>query len=376
MKRLERIQEALQQLNPGGAESVPYHYHISRTLLMELADCLYYVCFPECSNPPTRVVPSHVGEAAVMEWVLGHAADIMISQMYSAFILHGDPQAVEASTLFEPLLTVQRTPLDWNGSNGAARTFSKFMGNSQAQTACVNTETGHCEEVVTVLRDTSEDNDFRTRCRARAEVITSQFFVKRLPHVRWLLHTDVEAILKNDVAATSPSEVVLCYPAVRCMLHQRVAHHLYLLGVPMNFTRMLTEIAHSLTGIDIHPTTSIGHHFFIDHGTGIVVGATAIIGNNVSLYQGVTLGAKSFPVDKKTGERILNLPRHPILEDGVTIYANAVVLGRVTIGEGSTIGGNCWVVRSIPRLSSIVQKSHHMLKPHERMFLQRDGSGI
>lgn len=369
MKRLDRIREALQVLNPGVPETISDvpHPHISRTALIELMDCLQYVCFPECTTPPPRIIPPYIEHSALMEWVLSHVADILCSQIYFAFLLHGDPSAVEDLKTFHPVQNSQRTPLDWNGPSTGTLQVSSLFPLSSANGDGAGESNGAQPQL---------SGSFNNRCKAKAEAITSKFLIERLPHVRWLLHTDVEALFRNDVAATSPSEVVLCYPGIRCMMHQRVAHQLYLLGAPTNFTRMLTEIAHSMTGIDIHPITSIGHHFFIDHGTGIVVGATAIIGNYVSLYQGVTLGAKSFPTDKKTGEKIRNLPRHPILEDYVTVYANAVVLGRVTIGEGSTIGGNCWVVRSVPPFSSIVQTANRVLAPHEKMILESDGSSI
>eukprot|EP00744_Colponema_vietnamica_P009230 GILI01013148.1.p1 GENE.GILI01013148.1~~GILI01013148.1.p1 ORF type:complete len:401 (+),score=75.91 GILI01013148.1:148-1203(+) len=181
------------------------------------------------------------------------------------------------------------------------------------------------------------------------------FLIERLPKLRVLLHLDVEAVFLHDVAANSIGEVVLCYPGIYFMVHQRLAHELYLLGAPNHVTRLLTEIAHTKTGIDIHPHTSIGHSFFMDHCTGIVVGATSIIGNRVSIYQGVTLGAKAFPLDPETGEKIKNLPRHPVIEDDVTIYANASVLGRVTIGSGSVIGGNVWLAQSVPSNTTVLQ---------------------
>lgn len=367
MKRLSRIQEALQQMYPAGVTPNPLKVKVlvNRALLTELADCLYYICFPECCSPPARVVPNNVKEDVVMEWVMGHAINIMTTQMTSAFVIHGDRHAVNENRSFEPLQTLEQTP---DGPKGGIQ-----PNENKFESLCLSAKKG-CVEVAAT--DAGVDREFLDRCCIRAEAITTNFFVERFSHVRWLLHTDVEAILKKDVAATSRSEVILCYPAVHCMLYQRVAHQLYLLGVPMNFTRMLTEIAHSLTGVDIHPKTSIGHHFFLDHGTGTVVGATAILGNDVSLYQGVTLGAKSFPKDKKTGKLILNLPRHPIIKDGVTIYANAVVLGRITIGEGSTIGANCWVVQSIPPFSSIVQASKSALLPDKRVLFENDGSGI
>ena len=137
------------------------------------------------------------------------------------------------------------------------------------------------------------------------------------------------------------------------MINQRIAHQLYQTGVPL-IPRMIAEMAHSETGIDIHPGAQIGEKFFIDHGTGVVIGETCIIGNNVKLYQNVTLGAKSFPLDEH-GNPIKGIPRHPILEDGVIVYAGATILGRVTIGAGSTIGGNVWLTKSVPPNSKITR---------------------
>ena len=177
-------------------------------------------------------------------------------------------------------------------------------------------------------------------------------FINRIPHVKYLLSTDVKAILDGDPAAKSFSEIIFCYPAILAMLHQRVAHELYVQGIPV-LPRIITEMAHSRTGIDIHPGACIGEYFSMDHGTGIVIGQTAIIGNHVRLYQGVTLGAKSFTLDDEGLP--MDVPRHPIIEDDVTIYSNASVLGRITIGKGSIIGGNIWLTHSVPPGSKIVQ---------------------
>ena len=140
-------------------------------------------------------------------------------------------------------------------------------------------------------------------------------------------------------------QIRTCYPVIKALVNYRIAHGLHTLGVPL-IPRIITEMAHSETGIDIHPAAQIGHHFTIDHGTGVVIGATCIIGNNVKLYQGVTLGAKSFPLDAD-GNPIKGIPRHPILEDDVVVYSNATVLGRVTIGRGCVVGANIWVTESM-----------------------------
>ncbi len=180
----------------------------------------------------------------------------------------------------------------------------------------------------------------------------AQDFVESLPEIARLLHTDVEAVTHNDPAVVDMGEVILCYPLVKVMLHYRTAHRLYVLGVP-RIPRILTEMAHSLTGIDIHPAAKIGEYFAIDHGTGVVIGATSIIGNHVMLYQGVTLGAKSFSYDE--AGRPIDKPRHPILEDNVTVYSNTSILGRVTIGHDSIIGGNIWLTHDVPPCSLIRQ---------------------
>jgi len=178
-------------------------------------------------------------------------------------------------------------------------------------------------------------------------------FLARLPEVRRLLATDIQAGFEGDPAATSPDEVLFCYPGMVAITSQRLAHQLLKLGVPL-LPRMITEHAHSLTGIDIHPGAQIGERFFIDHGTGVVIGETCVIGRNVRLYQGVTLGAKSFPLDAE-GHPVKGIPRHPVVEDDVIIYSNATVLGRITLGKGSAIGGNVWLTRSVPPGSVITQ---------------------
>lgn len=174
---------------------------------------------------------------------------------------------------------------------------------------------------------------------------TAAKLIERLPDIRETLSTDVEAAYNGDPAAESYGEIISCYPVIKALTNYRVAHELYSLGVPL-IPRILTEMAHSETGIDIHPGAQIGHHFTIDHGTGVVIGATCIIGNNVKLYQGVTLGAKSFPLDDN-GNPIKGIPRHPIIEDNVVVYSNATILGRITIGEGCIVGANTWVTEDM-----------------------------
>ena len=177
-------------------------------------------------------------------------------------------------------------------------------------------------------------------------------FIDALPEIKRLLYTDVQAMFDNDPAAPNYGEVIFCYPSMNTMTHYRVAHKLHQLQVPV-IPRIITELAHSKTGIDIHPGAQIGEYFAIDHGTGVVIGETTIIGNHVTLYQGVTLGAKSFKYDENGN--MLNVPRHPIIEDNVTVYSNASILGRITIGHDSTIGGNIWLTHSVPPNSRILQ---------------------
>ncbi|MCE2616515.1 serine O-acetyltransferase [Phocaeicola oris] len=197
----------------------------------------------------------------------------------------------------------------------------------------------HCESCNDMLRD-------------KAATIAAKF-ISLLPQLRATLATDVEAAFNGDPAAHSYGEVISCYPAIRAISNYRIAHQLLVLGVPL-IPRIITELAHSETGIDIHPGAQIGNYFTIDHGTGVVIGETTVIGNNVKLYQGVTLGAKSFPLDEN-GKPIKGIPRHPILENNVIVYSNATILGRITIGHDATIGGNIWVTENVPAGTRIVQ---------------------
>ncbi|MBK7492055.1 MAG: serine acetyltransferase [Nitrosomonas sp.] len=202
--------------------------------------------------------------------------------------------------------------------------------------------------------------------RAQSIAIT-QSFAKRLPQIRSLLESDIKAAYEGDPAARNVDEVLVCYPGIMAIMHYRLAHVLHGLGVSL-IARMISEIAHSVTGIEIHPGAQIGGSFFIDHGTGVVIGETAIIGQNVRLYQAVTLGAKRFPVDEN-GALVKGNLRHPIVEDDVVIYAGATILGRITIGRGSTIGGNVWLTRSVPPGSNISQAQM-------RQEVYENGAGI
>lgn len=188
----------------------------------------------------------------------------------------------------------------------------------------------------------------------KAIEITKTFNLK-LPKVRALIDSDIQAAYEGDPAARTPDEVLVCYPGLMAVIYQRLAHILYENGAPL-VARMMTELAHSATGIDIHPGAKIGESFFIDHGTGVVIGETTVIGNNVRLYQAVTLGAKRFE-KAQDGSLVKGNLRHPIVEDDVVIYAGATILGRVTIGKGSVIGGNVWLTHSVEPHSVITQAS-------------------
>lgn len=211
----------------------------------------------------------------------------------------------------------------------------------------------------------NEDRDIPSNSMVARKIAAE--FISFLPELRHLLSSDVEAAFIGDPAAHGRGEVIFCYPAIKAISSYRIAHKLVELGVPM-VPRIISEMAHSETGIDINPEARIGEYFTIDHGTGTVIGATCIIGKNVKLYQGVTLGALSFALDKD-GNPIKGIPRHPIIEDDVIIYAQATILGRVTIGKGSVIGGNVWVTNDVPPNSKIVQ-----LKMRSSSF--KDGGGI
>jgi len=191
-------------------------------------------------------------------------------------------------------------------------------------------------------------------CAAQTADEITEKFIATLPQLRAVLTTDVIAAYNGDPAAKNHGEIISCYPVIKALTNYRIAHQLLLLGVPL-IPRMLTEMAHSETGIDIHPGAQIGESFTIDHGTGVVIGETCVIGRNVKLYQGVTLGARSFPLDEN-GNPIKGIPRHPILEDDVVVYSNATILGRITIGRGAVIGGNIWVTHDVPAGGHVVQQ--------------------
>ncbi len=256
--------------------------------------------------------------------------------------------------------------------------FPGYFGQSKVSAASIDYHIGvSLERMFRLLKkqvmaglcfavDPKDDTFSVEDMRRKAKSITKAV-MEKLPAIREVLSTDVEAAFEGDPAATSYGEIIACYPVIRTLTNYRLAHELHLQGVPL-IPRMITELAHSETGIDIHPAAQIGHHFTIDHGTGVVVGATCIIGNNVKLYQGVTLGALSFPLDEN-GKPIKGIARHPILEDDVIVYSNATILGRITIGRGSVIGANKWVTDSVATGSKIYKN----VRIHNGF---EDGNGI
>ncbi len=255
--------------------------------------------------------------------------------------------------------------------------FPGYFGNTSLRTGTIQHYMGvYIDELFELLSGeilaglcfecTDKSENKVARHNGRSKQLAADF-IEYLPEIRQKLVKDVEATYLGDPAAQNYGEVIFCYPAIKAITNYRIAHRLIELEVPL-IPRYIAEMAHSETGIDIHPGARIGEYFTIDHGTGVVIGSTSIIGNNVKLYQGVTLGAKSFPLDTE-GNPIKGIPRHPIVEDNVVIYAGATILGRVTIGANSVIGGNVWVTRDLPPNSKVVQT-----RPKENMFTH--GAGI
>jgi len=215
------------------------------------------------------------------------------------------------------------------------------------------------EQIIMASRHNCRRNDLPcTNCESRSYNIALQF-IQSLPKVAALLATDIRAALEGDPATQSPDEVIFCYPGLLATFVYRLAHELFMLEVPI-IPRIMTEYAHSLTGIDIHPGATIGSGFFIDHGTGVVIGETTIIGKNVRIYQGVTLGALSLPRD--AGAKMRDKKRHPTIEDNVIVYSNTTILGGETIiGEGSVIGGNIWLTESVEAGTKVLLKRPELI---------------
>ena len=215
------------------------------------------------------------------------------------------------------------------------------------------------EQITMAIRHDCRRNGLPcTNCEARSHQLALSF-IESLPKITGLLASDIRAALRGDPATKSPDEVIFCYPGLLATLMFRIAHELYLLDIPI-IPRIITEYAHSLTGIDIHPGATIGPEFFIDHGTGVVIGETTIIGNNVRLYQGVTLGALSLPRD--AGKKLRDKKRHPTIEDNVIIYSNTTILGgKTVVGEGSIIGGNIWITESVATNTKVLLKRPELI---------------
>ena len=269
------------------------------------------------------------------------------------FHQHREGYPLPSSTVLEEIVQLSRAIL-----------FPGFFGKSQVNIQTIQYQIGvEVEKLSYLLKEQilaglcfSEDYETKSGMvdlKKQARELASEM-ISRLPKVRSVLATDVEAAYNGDPAAKSYAEILLCYPVLKALTSYRLAHELFLMGVPL-IPRMMTEMAHSETAIDIHPGAAIGSHFTIDHGTGVVIGETCVIGNHVKLYQGVTLGAKSFPLDEQ-GNPIKGIPRHPIIEDDVIVYANATLLGRITIGRGATVGANTWILEDMPPEAKVFKK--------------------
>lgn len=286
------------------------------------------------------------------------------------FHQHRDGDPLPSATALGEIISLARSiifPGYYGKSTVNTRTIKYHIG--------VNIERLHkllAEQIMAGL--CFADNEDGTREKAEERKRTSDELsiqlISRLPKIRAMLAADVLAAYNGDPAAENVGEIISCYPVIKALTNYRIAHELVALDVPL-IPRIMTEMAHSETGIDIHPGAQIGKHFTIDHGTGVVIGATCIIGDNVKIYQGVTLGAKSFPLDK-SGNPIKGIPRHPIIGDDVVIYANATVLGRVTIGKGCVVGANVWVTKDMkPNTKKYKQEKISILD-----FEFNNGTGI
>ena len=271
------------------------------------------------------------------------------------FHQHRDGNPLPSSKRLEEIINLSRSIL-----------FPGYFGKSQVNIDTIQYQIGvNVEKLHRLLSEqilaglcfscSETKNIHCNECKVEAERITTQLIAK-FPELRRILGTDVTAAFNGDPAAKSTAEIISCYPVIKTLTNYRIAHELFVMGVPL-IPRMMMEMAHSETGIDIHPGATIGSYFTIDHGTGVVIGETCVIGNNVKLYQGVTLGAKSFPLDKE-GNPIKGIPRHPIIEDNVVIYANATVLGRITIGDHCVVGANTWVLQDMKPGEAIYKTMH------------------
>lgn len=271
------------------------------------------------------------------------------------FHQHRDGNPLPSSKRLEEIINLSRSIL-----------FPGYFGKSQVNIDTIQYQIGvNVEKLHRLLSEQilaglcfscgETKNIHCNECKTETERITTQLIAK-FPELRRILGTDVTAAFNGDPAAKSTAEIISCYPVIKTLTNYRIAHELFVMGVPL-IPRMMMEMAHSETGIDIHPGATIGEYFTIDHGTGVVIGETCVIGNNVKLYQGVTLGAKSFPLDEE-GNPIKGIPRHPIIEDNVVIYANATVLGRITIGDHCVVGANTWVLQDMKPGEAVYRTMH------------------
>ncbi|MBO7137023.1 MAG: serine acetyltransferase [Bacteroidaceae bacterium] len=308
--------------------------------------------------------PNELNE--LMKQTVGHLSKP--DAMYGLFYEMGDGNPLPSAPALAEIIDLCRAilfPGFYGKSTLSSKTLSYHIGVSLDRLCHLLTQqviAGLCSQ-----KNKGQGAGNREQCELveKAQAIVAEF-ITRLPELRRILATDVEAAYTGDPAAESYGEIISCYPVIKAVTHYRIAHELLLLGVPL-IPRFFTEMAHSVTGIDIHPGAKIGHHFTIDHGTGVVIGATCIIGNYVKLYQGVTLGAKSFPLDED-GNPIKGIARHPILEDNVIVYSNATVLGRITLAKGTVIGGNVWVTESTEPGEQLLQakkRKSHVVRPED-----------
>ena len=284
-------------------------------------------------------------KVSVNEILLETSAILSLPESYKAVYkipLHGKPMP-DSNALSEIVSTLRQIifPGYFGTSNINAANIGFYTGVNIDKVHKLLTEQiyrGMCFDC-----DQEVSNNCKV-CEEKADDLSVKF-ISLLPKIRETLSTDVKAMYDGDPAAKSFGEIIYCYPAIRAITNYRIAHELLQLEVSL-IPRIISELAHSETGIDIHPGATIGNYFAIDHGTGVVIGETCVIGNNVKIYQGVTLGAKSFPLDEN-GNPIKGIPRHPIVEDNVVIYAEATILGRICIGANSIIGGNMWITENV-----------------------------
>ena len=289
----------------------------------------------------------------VLNEIVGKLSDeTSYKQLFHAY---RDEESLPSNEVFKEIVDLCRTIL-----------FPGYYGNARISKQTIRFHTGmNVERLHTLLSDqihaglcfagASCASCIEEKISSESEQL-SKAFISTLPDMRSLLATDAEATFDGDPAAQNLSEVIFCYPGFRAIGNYRIAHELYKLGVPY-IPRMITEMAHSETGIDIHPGATIGHHFSIDHGTGTVIGETSVIGNHVRIFQGVSLSGEKLPPDEN-GNTIRGIARHPHVEDFVTIYSNSTLIGKIRIGKGATICGNVWIAQDVPAGAMITQTSN------------------